>query len=267
MTAIAVATANRMRIVESIVQATLPAAETILAGAPVRIDSNGKFANGNATTPTEAGIYGIATGSVIAGEVVTAVRQGVLDGYTLAGAYNSAVYLSDTDATLDDAGGTFRVGTVIPGWSQVVGTAADKLLYVDAGGWGGLATVETVAATNVLTAGESGKTLFLAHATEFATTLPEEAAGLEFTFIVGLAPASASYTVVTAGTTQNTIHGVNVSAADAGGAAGATAGTPVDVITFVDGQAGVGDGCHLICDGALWYAQCWSADEDAITFS
>ena len=268
MAAISLAVADTVRIVGApVVQATEPAAESIAAGVPVRFDSNGRFANGNASAPAESGIWGIATRTVAAGEALTAVRQGFLEGYTLSGAYGSAVYLSATDATLDDADGTFRIGTVVPGWAQQIGVAADKLLYVDVGAWGGLADAEIVAATNVLTAAESGKTLFLAHATEFVTTLPAPALGLEFTFIVGLAPSGASYTVVTAGTTQNIIHGTNVSSADAGGSAGAAAGTPVDVLTFVDGQAQIGDRCHLICDGTLWHAACQSADEDAITFS
>jgi len=123
-----------MRIVESIVQATLPATETIVAGAPVRIDTGGKFANGNATTPTEASIYGIATHSCIAGEALTAPRIGVLDGYDLTSqAYGLAIYLSDTDARIADSVGTesLQVGMVIPGWANQLGVAADKLLHVD----------------------------------------------------------------------------------------------------------------------------------------
>src|SRR5690242_12822680 len=53
-------------------------------------------------------------------------------------------------------------------------------------------------ATTTLTAADSGATLFLNSATEFATTLPAVAAGLRFTFIVKAAPSGASYTVVTA---------------------------------------------------------------------
>lgn len=138
MADIALAQAARVRVVESILQATLPAAEAIVAGAPVRIDSNGKFANGNATTATEANIYGIATSSAAAGEALTALKLGVLDGFTLAGAYGSAVYVSDTDARIADSAGSQinRIGTVIPAWAQLIGTAADKLLFVDAQGGG-----------------------------------------------------------------------------------------------------------------------------------
>ena len=127
-------------------------------------------------------------------------------------------------------------------------------------------SVETVAATNVLTKTESGKTLFLSHATEFVTTLPAPAAGLEYEFIVADAPESASYTIVTNGG-ANIIHGIAVSAADAGGSVDTTAGTPADTITFVDGQAAIGDRIRVVSDGTYWYAQGLCNDEDAITFT
>lgn len=125
---------------------------------------------------------------------------------------------------------------------------------------------ETVAATNVLTKTESGKTLFLSSATEFVSTLPAPVAGLEFEFIVAAAPSGASYTIVTTGGTD-LIHGTAVSAADAGGSMDTTAGTPADTITFVDGQALVGDRVRVVSDGTYWYAQGQSSDEDAITFT
>ena len=133
MAAIAVAVAGAIHVVESIEQMTAPAAETILAGAPVRIDTSGKFTNANGTTTTENRVYGIADRSVIAGEALTAIRRGVLDGFTFTQAYDAAIYLSDTDGTLADTAGTVStvVGRVIPAWGQTVGTAADKLLLVN----------------------------------------------------------------------------------------------------------------------------------------
>lgn len=128
------------------------------------------------------------------------------------------------------------------------------------------AAVETVAATNVLTKTESGKTLFLSSTTEFVSTLPAPAAGLEFEFIVAAAPSGASYTIVTNGG-SNVIHGIAVSAADAGGSVDTTAGTPADTITFVDGQAQIGDRVRVVSDGTSWYAQGLCHDEDAITFT
>lgn len=128
-------------------------------------------------------------------------------------------------------------------------------------------SVVDLTGTTTLTAADSGKVLLLNSATEFVTTLPAPYPGLRFTFIVKAAPASASYTVVSAGTTQNIIHGVSASSADAGGSSSSTAGTAVDVITFVDGQAKIGDRVDLVCDGVLWYATAFMSDEDAITFS
>lgn len=134
MANISLVTANRVRIEESIIQATLPAAEAITAGGPVRIDTNGKFTPANATDTTENRIYGIAKKTVGAGEAVTAIRKGVMDGFDLsAKAFDAPIYLSDTDQRLADAAGTTTVvvGRVIPAWGQTAGTAADKLLFVD----------------------------------------------------------------------------------------------------------------------------------------
>lgn len=133
MANIAVATANRIEVVESIIQKTLVAAEAILAGAPVRIDTSAKFTNANATTTTENRIYGIATRTVAAGEALTAVRQGVLDGFTISQAYDAVIYLSDTDGRLADAAGTVStvVGRVVPGTANSIGANPDKLLFVD----------------------------------------------------------------------------------------------------------------------------------------
>lgn len=114
------------------------------------------------------------------------------------------------------------------------------------------AGVETVAATNVIAATESGMTYFLSHATEFASTLPAPAAGLKFTFIVADAPEAASYTIVTAGAAQ-IIFGHQVSVAGDAGDVEATGGATT--ITFVDGQAVVGDRAYLISDGTNWYAE------------
>lgn len=115
-------------------QLTLPAAEAITAGAPVRIDtSNGKFTNANGTTTGEARVWGIATSTVAAGGTLTAVRNGIMDGFNFSQAYDAAVYLSDTDGRLADAAGTVSVvvGRVIPGTAVPLGTAYDKLLSVE----------------------------------------------------------------------------------------------------------------------------------------
>lgn len=155
MANIALVTAARIEVVESIIQASLPAAETIVAGAPVRIDSNGKFVNALATTAANSDLYGIGTRSVVAGEALTAVRSGILDGYALSGAYWSALYLSDTSGRVADAAGTVvkPIGYVLPAWAQTVGTAADKLFQVSIGGSQSglaLATADTLTVAGVI---------------------------------------------------------------------------------------------------------------------
>lgn len=126
-------TADRVEVVESDIQQTSLAAEAITAGAPVRDDGNGLFTNSNGTDATEANAYGVATKTVVAGFPVTAVRKGVLDGFTGLPAFGAAVYVSDTDGRLADAAGTVsvKVGRVIPGTAELLGAANKKLLFVD----------------------------------------------------------------------------------------------------------------------------------------
>lgn len=133
MALVALKTTDRVEVEESIIQTTLVAAEAISAGSAVRIDTSGLFTNANGTTTTENRIYGIATATVVAGQALTAIRKGVMDGFTLAGAYDAPVYLSDTDGRLDTAAGTVStiVGRVIPGTANLLGTSPDKLLFVD----------------------------------------------------------------------------------------------------------------------------------------
>lgn len=135
MANIALVTANKVSIVESIMQMTLPAAEAITAGAIVRLDTTtGKFTNANATSAAEARVYGVAARTVPAGAPVTAIRKGVMDGFNLdSQAYDAAIYASNTDGIMADAAGTTSlvVGRVIPGTSSNLGVGYDKLLLVD----------------------------------------------------------------------------------------------------------------------------------------
>lgn len=134
MALIAVTTANRIEVVEAISQLTAVADEAILAGAIVRLaTSTGKFTNGNGSSSGEARIYGVATKTVAAGEPLTAVRKGILGGFTFSQNYDAAIYASDTDGRLGDAAGTVSVvvGRVVPGNAQLLGSSPDKLLLVD----------------------------------------------------------------------------------------------------------------------------------------
>jgi hypothetical protein len=124
-------TAGRIRVTKSIEQDTAPAGETILAGAPVRRDTTGRWTNANGTNATEANLYGIASHDAIAGEALTAWNDGEVDGFNLdALAYGASVFLSDTDGRLGDTAGTVSVlvGEVAAAHSQQLGVLPDKVL-------------------------------------------------------------------------------------------------------------------------------------------
>lgn len=128
-----------------------------------------------------------------------------------------------------------------------------------------LGATETRTAATTLTAADNGKTIFLNSATEFATTLPQPAAGLAFTFIVSAAPSGASYTIVTA-SSSNIILGNVVTSQDAGGTADSeTSGG--DTISLVDGKAVVGDKVEVYCNGTNWFAYGTCKVFDAITIT
>ncbi len=136
MALIALGTAGRVEVVGiPIQQHSAPAAEAIEAGAPVRLDTaNGKWTNSNGTTAPEARVWGIATRKVAAGEALTVIRRGFMDGFDLtAQAYDAAIYVADTDGRLGDAAGTVStaIGRVMSAWSQRLGIAADKILSIE----------------------------------------------------------------------------------------------------------------------------------------
>lgn len=135
---IALTTADRVEVVESIIQMTLPTAEDISAGMGVRLDTtSGKWTKANGSSAAEARAWGVATRTAKSGMALTAIRKGVMDGWDLSAmAYDDPVYLSDTDGRLSTVAGTTSVvmGRVIPATSTSLGTAFDKLLSVEVGG-------------------------------------------------------------------------------------------------------------------------------------
>lgn len=169
----------------------------------------------------------------------------------------NCLYINATGANVE----AIRVdaGTVIFDETLTVTGASDfdTILFDD--------FTEVVTSTNGITAAESGSVFFLNAGTEFVSTLPAVAAGLHFTFIVTAAPSGASYTVVPASGT--TIIGHGASSQDAGGSCDSANTTPVGTVTFVDGQAVVGDIAEFWCDGTNWFCQATMSDFAAITFS
>lgn len=119
---------------------------------------------------------------------------------------------------------------------------------------------ETVTATNTITAAESGTTFILSSATEFVSTLPAPAAGLNYKFIIGAAPSGASYTVVTA-SSANIIEGTVV----VNGAS--VLGSNEDTITFADGAAVVGDWVEVVSDGTSWFVTGVGSAASSITLT
>lgn len=140
MASIAPTTADLIHVVESLEQMTLPAAAALLAGNIVTIDSAGKFAkadaDGSGTLPQ---VYGIATKSVAAGGIVTAVRRGVISGYAFGStAYMTKVLAADTAGEITVTAGESNGGSadVVIGfvgavWDHVIGGSPSKVLVLD----------------------------------------------------------------------------------------------------------------------------------------
>jgi hypothetical protein len=125
---------------------------------------------------------------------------------------------------------------------------------------------EILTATRTVRPEESGKTFFLGAATEFVTTLPLPALGLQYRFIVKAAPVSASYTIVTSAAA--TIIKGQVYTLDVNSATDPDLETSgQDVITLVDGKAVAGDSVELFCDGTNWFMRGYCSVFDAITIS
>ena len=136
-------------------------------------------------------------------------------------------------------------------WVPVFDASAINWKKTSAASLNDVANFEDTTATNVLAASECGKTITLNSTTEFVTTLPAPTAGCRFRFIVKSAPASASYTIVTA-SSANVLIG-HVESADLDASADGDVSTADDTITIADGVAVVGDQVELYSDGTRWY--------------
>jgi hypothetical protein len=107
------------------------AAATITAGQAVYRDSAGKAnladANGSGTLQ----FRGIALNGGGAGQAIDVLEEGEVYGFTIAGAYDSLVYLSNTAGALADAaGGTSVVAGRVT--SLTDGSTLTKILYISA---------------------------------------------------------------------------------------------------------------------------------------
>jgi hypothetical protein len=139
MASIAVTTAGLVHVVESLEQATLPAGAAILAGDTVSIDTNGAFVKGDADGAGLLGvIYGVATHSCPAGMPLTALRRGVMSGWTFGStAYWTNVLAADTAGEItvtssESNGGSADVviGRIIPVHDHLIGSTPTKALLL-----------------------------------------------------------------------------------------------------------------------------------------
>jgi predicted RecA/RadA family phage recombinase len=135
MATVAPTTAGRIDVVEwgdNESQETRPAAADITAGTFVRADTNGNWVLALATTAPNAAGARLALRTVKSGQALTAMRRGVVGGFTVSQAFGAALYLSDT-GTLADAAGTVsvQVGRVVAGNANLATAAHDKLVKID----------------------------------------------------------------------------------------------------------------------------------------
>lgn len=107
-----------------------PVGTAVTAGMPVYVvTSTGKIAPADGSAASTAQVRGIALRDGAAGETVPVLLRGVVAGFTLAGDFDSRVYLSDTTGTLGDSAGT--VSVIVGRVLRSNDSSATKLLYVN----------------------------------------------------------------------------------------------------------------------------------------
>jgi len=125
-------------------------------------------------------------------------------------------------------------------------------------------TSEILAATKTIALTDSGKTFYLAHATEFATTLPALStvpAGFMVRFVVSAAPSGANYTIVTGNSAEKLLYGIAV-------VNGASVAAAADTtVTFTAAAAVKGDYVQIESDGVSWYVSGIASAATGITFT
>lgn len=118
-------------------QMTHEAAEAIALGQVYRLDTNGKAVKAAAGSAGTAGteLFIAIDAALQAGNTVTGLSNGLLDGYNLdSQAYGAQIFLSNTTGTLADAAGTVSVAVGRVTSSPFTGapSGADKVLSVNA---------------------------------------------------------------------------------------------------------------------------------------
>jgi hypothetical protein len=108
------------------------AAVAVTQGQTAYQTTSGTWGVGACNTSGKQQIRGIYLNAAGAGQAVSILKRGLVGGYTLAGAYDSAVYGSDTAGALADAAGTVNalVGRVVAMPDRPTYT---KVLYINCG--------------------------------------------------------------------------------------------------------------------------------------
>jgi hypothetical protein len=133
MATIAPTTAGQIQLVESYEQKTLVCSVDVTAGQWVQETTTGKWIIALADTAPHAAGARLALETKKAGQPLTALKNGIVGGYTISQAYNAAVYLSDTGTSADAAGTvSVVVGRVQAATANAVTASHDKLLRIDA---------------------------------------------------------------------------------------------------------------------------------------
>lgn len=154
---------------------------------------------------------------------------------TVTGGINIA---SSTGYTFTDAGQTAIFVSALVGTAYVWRLVSSSAQMVPA---------ETLITTRTLRADDSGKVFFLALVGGFTVTLPAPLLGLNFKFIVAIAPTTAYIITTNAG--ANILYGMFEERAGGAGVAGAIQ----DTQNFVASQAIIADWAYYYSDGTNWY--------------
>ena len=125
--------------------------------------------------------------------------------------------------------------------------------------YGNRANVQkTISAAYTVPEGENGMTYDLNAAAGAAITLPAPKKGLEYSFVIGAAFATTSWTVVTNG-------GANIISGSIVVAGAVVVASAEDTITFVNSAETIGDQVHLVSDGTNWFVSGDGAVTGSIT--
>lgn len=127
---------------------------------------------------------------------------------------------------------------------------------------GGASKYERLTAARVLTAADSGKTFALALAGGFTVTLPALAAGMNFRFVVEVAPTTEYIILSPEG--DNLAGLVFASDGEVGDVEAAFTG---DQINFVANKALPGDNAYVESIGAGWFSNVFVGDNDGATIT